>query len=98
VQRRVTGDFAHAADYSWLQGVLEKAPSGPITLRYSEQPAHDPWGGSIRLADDARLNVFRDGDVIAVEGELVREADGSSVRYRVRAAWQVRQNSPIQSP
>jgi hypothetical protein len=65
--------YRHAADHSWLQGVLDKHYHGYLTLRYCDHTEDDEWGGKVILQEDSRLTSFKDGDVVRVEGEVVRE-------------------------
>ena len=88
----VEGKYGHAADYSWLQGELDRHYRGHLELRYRPVSEDDPYGGKVRLEDDPRLAEFRPGDVIAVEGELLTDPDGPTAapwaqyrRYHVRA-------------
>jgi len=68
LRRKVTGTFGYAPDYSWLQGRLRKSANGQWELRFCESRAGAAWGGRVLLAGDDRLEHFRDGDVIQVEG------------------------------
>jgi hypothetical protein len=67
------GDYGHAPDHSWLQGVLDRHYHGHMDLRYCDHTTEDDWGGKVVLEDDPRLAQFKDGDVVRVEGELVHE-------------------------
>jgi hypothetical protein len=49
-----------------------------VDLRYRPASEDDAWGGKVRLADDPRLADFRPGDVVAVEGEIVRDPAGEN--------------------
>jgi homeobox protein ESX1 len=87
----VQGTHGHAADYTWLQGILDKHYLGHLNLRYCDCTVEDTWGGKVRLLDDPRLAQLKEGDVVFVEGELVRDqaqAPGSTWKqyptYRVR--------------
>jgi hypothetical protein len=82
VERRVSGNYGNAADYSWLQGVVDKHYQGHLYLRYCDHSVEDTWGGKVCLQDDPRLAQLKDGDVIRVEGEIVSERDPMS-----RGAW-----------
>jgi hypothetical protein len=66
--------YGHAPDHSWLQGVIDKHYLGHLNLRYCDPSEEDEWGGKVILVDDPRLAQFKDGDVVRVEGEIVREA------------------------
>lgn len=82
VARTVDGVYGHAADYSWLQGVVDRHYLGYLTLRYCDLATDDPWGGKVILDEDPRLAQFHDGDVVQVEGELVHRVPDST-----RHAW-----------
>lgn len=85
--RTVQGKYAHSHDHTWLQGELDRHYRGYLDLRFRPATDEDSFGGKVRLEDDPRLAEFRAGDVIAVEGEIVREADramGQYPRYRIR--------------
>ena len=88
----VDGKYGHAADYTWLQGELDRHYRGHLELRYRSVSEDDPYGGKVRLEDDPRLAEFRPGDIIAVEGELLTDPDGPSAapwaqyrRYHIRS-------------
>jgi hypothetical protein len=92
VVRRADGKYGHAPDYSWLQGELDRHYRGHLELRYRPISEEDANGGKVRLEEDPRLAEFRPGDVIAVEGELLTDPDGTSAapwaqyrRYHIRA-------------
>jgi hypothetical protein len=88
---RTAGIYGHAPDHAWLQGVLDKHYLGHMHLRYCDPTMDDTWGGKVILEKDDRLAPFKDGDVVRVEGELVKE-DGQTKRgtwghfplYRIR--------------
>jgi hypothetical protein len=63
--------FGRAADFSWLQGVLERSESGQWQLRYTNQPEDDPWDGKVNLEDHPSLATLRAGDAVEVEGAIV---------------------------
>jgi hypothetical protein len=69
----VAGTYGHAADYSWLQGTLDRHFHGHLELRYCDPATEDEWGGKVCLDADPRLAEFHEGDVLFVEGEIVRE-------------------------
>ena len=62
---------------------------GYWTLRFADFGADDEWGGKMRLLDDPRLNNFKDGDQVFIQGELLApraaaSADGTSYPpYRI---------------
>jgi hypothetical protein len=93
IRRQVPETYGHAADYSWLQGVLAKPSPGQATLRYNAELREDKWGGLVTLSDDPRLAAFRDGDLVLVEGELLSTpSDAPFPGFRIRAMWLVRRN------
>jgi hypothetical protein len=88
---KVEGKYGHAADYTWLQGELDRHYRGHLELRYRSVSEDDPYGGKVRLEDDPRLAQFRPGDIIMVQGELLTDPDGPNAapwaqyrRYHVR--------------
>lgn len=94
IRRQVPETYGHAADYTWLQGVVDKHYQGQFGLRYCEPSVEDRWGGKVILADDPRLAQFHDGDLILVEGELVKDKAAVDARhryptYRIGEIWLV---------
>jgi hypothetical protein len=69
-----SGSMAHAQDYSWLEGTLEytHSDSGRWKLRYAPLSEEDPFGGSVVLDPDPKLQSFQPGDLVRIEGELVQ--------------------------
>ena len=66
--------YDHAADYSWLIGKLRRVhvtTGGTWKIRYRPLDKQDRWGGSVILAEDARIDKFTDGDSVYVEGEII---------------------------
>jgi hypothetical protein len=86
--RIMNGKFGYAADHSWLQGELDRHYRGYLDLRYRPASEEDIFGGKVRLDDDPRLAEFRAGDIVAVDGELIRDADptiGQYPRFRIKS-------------
>jgi hypothetical protein len=86
--RIMNGKFGYATDHSWLQGELDRHYRGYLDLRYRPASEEDTFGGKVRLDDDPRLAEFRAGDIVAVEGELIRDADpsiGQYPRFRIKS-------------
>ena len=81
----------HSDDHTWLQGELDRHYRGHLDLRYRPASEEDAFGGKVRLENDPRLAEFRAGDVVAVEGELVRDPEaeaqpwGQYPRYHIRS-------------
>jgi hypothetical protein len=82
--RRADGKFGAANDYTWLQGELDRHFRGHMELRYRAHSEVDAYGGKVRLENDPRLADFRPGDIVCVEGELIRDPDtahGTTAQY-----------------
>jgi hypothetical protein len=97
VRQKVDGTYGRAPDHAWLQGVLDRHYRGHFDLRYCDASVEDDWGGKVHLEEDERLQQFQDGDVIYVEGDLVRENGQVQLghqnhypRYRIRQVELVR--------
>ncbi len=88
--RKVEGRYGRAGDYTWLQGELDRHYRGHLELRYRPASEEDTYGGKVRLEDDPRLAQFRAGDIIAVEGELVRDPEGGSPSYSQNPRYHIR--------
>jgi hypothetical protein len=88
--RRADGKYGMANDYTWLQGELDRHFRGYVELRYRDYSEVDTYGGKVRLENDPRLAEFRPGDIVCVEGELIREPDTGNgaiahyPRYHIR--------------
>lgn len=98
--RKVQGTYGHAADYSWLQGVLDRHYHGHLDLRYCDATVEDTFGGKVCLESDPRLAQFQEGDTIVVEGMLLpannQAAQGnlkSYPHYRVYNVWLVQRKN-----
>jgi hypothetical protein len=89
--RRTDAKYGAANDYTWLQGELDRHYKGYVELRYRAHSEVDTFGGKVRLENDPRLADYRPGDVVCVEGEMVKEPDAASgttaqyPRYHVRS-------------
>jgi hypothetical protein len=79
--------FAHAADYTWLAGQIEKTRLGHgWRLRYATVDEDDPHGGSVSLSDEVHLPGLQDGQYIRARGYLVDpEARGTAPAYHVES-------------
>jgi hypothetical protein len=90
--RSVPGTYGHAADYTWLQGTLDRHFRGHLDLRYCDPTQEDPHGGKVHLDGDDLLGPCQDGDVVHVEGRLVG-GDGHSAdpypHFRVEKVWKL---------
>jgi hypothetical protein len=77
----LTDPYARAADYRWLQGVLERTPGEQWVLRY-EALSRDSQGGKVVLEGHARLDLLQPGDIIRVQGQLIEDKEATA-----QAAW-----------
>src|SRR5262249_20680856 len=87
--RRYEQRLSSAADYSKLTGQLSyvHADGGLWVLRYASLSTEDANGGSVIINRDSRMNNYREGDLITVEGEIIRKKGSSRLSaplYQVR--------------
>lgn len=77
---RQQAQFGCAADYSSMTGRLGfvHVDGGLWVLRYAPLDRVDANGGSVVLGSDRRLENYREGDVVTVQGTIV--SDRASVR------------------
>lgn len=81
--------MSHDEKYRWLIGRLQRvhSPKHEWKLRYAPLDQHDQWGGSVVLAQDARLDDWNDGDLVYIEGEILNERPSvylTGPLYRIR--------------
>lgn len=82
-------EYAHARDYRWLVGQLQRvhSPKHQWKIRYADLEENEHWGGSMVLAEDVRLDQWKDGDLVYVEGEILNDRPSlylAGPLYRVR--------------
>lgn len=96
--RRVPGDFGHAADYTWLQGVFDRDHSGQLSLRYCDPTVEDRWGGKVQLQPDPRLSQLQAGDVVLLEGVIapISSVEKQFPAYRVESVMLIERKHAIQ--
>jgi hypothetical protein len=75
LDRRYEKRVDRAADYSWLTGQLfyVHADGGLWVLRYAPPGKEDPNGGGVILAGDRQLDSYREGDLVTVRGQIVKQ-------------------------
>ena len=75
LDRRYDMRVNSAADYSSLTGQLfyVHADGGVWVLRYAPLGKEDPNGGSVVLARDRRMDSYREGDLVTVEGRAISQ-------------------------
>jgi hypothetical protein len=101
IRRLVPEPFAHAPDFSWVQGRLTKTARGEVELRYCPPGQEDATGGVVVLDPDVRLDQFRADDQVLVEGVVLpSEAPvlGSPAHYRIQSIWLVKRRAPTPVP
>jgi hypothetical protein len=80
--------YARAADFSWIQGVLERDTHGRLALRYVPKCPPDALYGRVILQDDFGLDGLKEGDIVQVWGKFVSDDAATSAhappRYRIR--------------
>lgn len=69
----IRSPYGHARDFSWVMGNLRHVHvnGGSWKIRYCPLDKQDYWGGSVVLAEDARIDKFKDGDFVYAEGEII---------------------------
>jgi hypothetical protein len=75
LNRRYETRVDRAADYGWLTGQLffVHADGGLWVLRYAPLGKEDKHGGSVILARDRQMDSYREGDLVTVHGEIVKQ-------------------------
>jgi hypothetical protein len=74
LDRRYEKRVGHAADYSKVTGQLSYVhiDGGIWILRYAPLWQEDPNGGSVVLARDRQMENYREGDLVTVEGAVIK--------------------------
>jgi hypothetical protein len=86
--------FAHAADYSWLVGVLQEGSSEDTwSVRYAGRDEDDRFGGVLTLVGAGLLSDYHLGQLVRVEGDLVDPAP-----HEIKPAYHVRAIQHLQRP
>jgi hypothetical protein len=96
--------FAHAEDYSWLQGQVEYSHfSKEWRLRYASVDETDSYGGSVTLIENELLHILKDGQHIRVQGQItvdpeiltVGRTSGSAETRKISPHYRVDAVSPV---
>jgi hypothetical protein len=87
--RRDEMRVTRAADYSQLTGQLYfvHADGGLWVLRYAPLAQEDANGGSVVLARDRKMDSYREGDLVTIEGQVLSQKGSARLGgplYRVR--------------
>jgi len=86
--------------YRWLVGTLEtgRVPNTWF-LRYADES--DPYGGRVALVPPQMLTIFQAGQLVRIEGQLIKPRDRewvSSFRVETISSWQDSSPTAPQSP
>jgi hypothetical protein len=75
VSKELFDKIGHADDYSWVTGQLfyVHANGGMWVLRYAGVDEEDHYGGSIVLTTAVSMRNFREGDLVSVTGEILKD-------------------------
>ena len=77
--------FAHAPDYSWVQGELVRLHSHNCwRIRYASVDEEDKYGGGINLIETGPMDHFQDGQLVRIEGRPA-DPDNKESEYRVNS-------------
>ncbi|QDU61400.1 hypothetical protein Pan216_22560 [Planctomycetes bacterium Pan216] len=84
VPRGREATFAHDPDYRWINGRLthQEGRRPGWYVRFAEKHDDDEYDGALLLANDPRLGMFREGDLVHVEGTVVEHGLGDN-RYHL---------------
>ena len=92
--------YGHGPEYRWLVGKLQRVhvPGSDWKLRYLPLSQVDEHGGGVVLSIDARVDEFKDGDVVFIEGEIIGNRPTlylSGPLYRINAIQAVPEHNRI---
>ena len=77
--------FAHAPDYTWVQGELVRLHSHNCwRIRYASVDEEDKYGGGINLIETGPMDNFQDGQLVRIEGRP-SDPDNKESEYRVNS-------------
>jgi hypothetical protein len=77
--------FAHAPDYSWVQGELVHLHSHNVwRIRYASVDEEDKYGGGVNLIETGSMDNFQDGQLVRIEGRPA-DPDNKESEYRVNS-------------
>ena len=75
LDRRYVKRVSSAADYSKMTGQLffVHIDGGLWVLRYAPLSTEDGNGGSVVLPNDRKMDSYREGDLVSVEGKIINQ-------------------------
>ena len=77
--------FAHAPDYTWVQGELVHLHGRNVwRIRYASVDEEDKYGGGINLIEAGPMDNFQDGQLVRIEGRPA-DPDNKESEYRVNS-------------
>ena len=77
--------FAHAPDYTWVQGELVHLHGRNVwRIRYASVDEEDKYGGGINLIETGPMDNFQDGQLVRIEGRPA-DPDNKESEYRVNS-------------
>jgi hypothetical protein len=81
LDRRYETRVGRAADYSWVTGQLSyvHTDGGFWVLRYAPLGKEDGNGGSVILTHDRQMDSYREGDLVKVHGEILKQKGAISL-------------------
>src|SRR5262249_55577105 len=79
-RRRTLAAYAHALDFTWLQGVLTHEGPAGWCLRFTDPTRRDLGPVSLDVDDPGVFESLRPGDIVVAEGEFT----AAPARYRAR--------------
>lgn len=94
--------YGYGPEHRWLVGTLHRVhmPGSDWKLRYLPLSEQDQYGGGAVLSIDARIDEFKDGDIVYVEGEVIGDRPTlylSGPLYRISAIQALPEPSPLAS-
>jgi hypothetical protein len=76
VKKKFQDQMGCAEDYSWVTGQLNyvhTADGAHWVVRYAPIGQEDKFGGSVVLVPTVEMRTYRDGDLVCVQGEVLKE-------------------------
>lgn len=73
LEQAIQKGYGQGENHEWLVGRLQRVhvPGSEWKLRYLPITQVDDYGGSVIMSLDARVDEFKDGDLVYVEGEII---------------------------
>jgi hypothetical protein len=94
----------NAEDYTWITGQLcrvHTAQGEVWVVRYAPIEQVDKYGGSMVLVPVVEMKNYREGDVVCVQGEVLKDQQApgrlGGAPYRVTAISIINRNDPEES-